>query len=103
LLGVHGRGYFDYYRQRLKIYYPDKLAKAASEILKEACLSDEGYPKELAFDLFRKLTRIDDYEKFIDLLSDLENDFYIELVGEKVRFKSKVLRDWWRVVLWLMS
>ncbi len=97
LLGAHGRGYFDYYRQRLGIYYGRELAKAAEEILKEACLTDEGYPKALAFDLFRRATGIENEEKFMNLLCDLENDFYITFDGEQIRFQSKVLRDWWRL------
>jgi len=95
LLGVHGRGYFDHYRQRLGMYYPE-LAKAAEEILKEVCKS-VSYPRDLAFGLFKKASGMDDYEKFMDLLSELENDFYIKLDGESLRFQSKVLRDWWRL------
>ena len=97
LLGVHGRGYFDYYRQSLGIYYKGVLAKAAADILREACLIEEGLPKALAFNLFQRATGIEDEDKFLDLLHDLENDFYIKLDGENIRFQSKVLRDWWRL------
>jgi AAA+ ATPase superfamily predicted ATPase len=97
LLGAHGRGYFDYYKQRLRFFYEGMLAKAAEEILREACLVDQGYPKALAFDLFRRATGIEDEEMFINLLYDLENDFYIAFDGKQIRFQSKVLRDWWRL------
>ena len=41
---------------------------------------------------------IDDYEKFMDLIADLGNDFYIEYDPKKgLNFYSKMLRDWWRV------
>lgn len=96
LLGVYGKGYFEYYRQRLKTY-PEALAKAAEEILKDACLVDEGFPIDLAFNIFRDESGIDDYEKFFDLVLDLENDFYIRSNDKKIRFRSKVLRDWWRL------
>jgi len=96
LLGAHGRGYFDYYKQRLRIYYEEVLARAAEDILREACLT-ERYPKALAFDLYRRATGIEDEEKFMSLLYDLENDFYISVDGEQIRFQSKVLRDWWRL------
>lgn len=97
LLGAHGRGYFDYYKQRLRIYYEGTLAKAAEEILREVCLAEDGYPKTLAFELFRRGTGIEDEEKFFNLLRDLENDFYITFDSEHIRFQSKVLRDWWRL------
>lgn len=97
LLGAHGRGYFDYYRQRLGIYYGGVLARAAEDILREVCLAEQGFPKALAFDLFRRATEVEDEEKFMNLLYDLENDFYIKLDGEHIRFQSKVLRDWWRL------
>ncbi|MEA2075478.1 MAG: ATP-binding protein [Euryarchaeota archaeon] len=97
LLGAHGRGYFDYYKQRLGIYYGGVLARAAEDILREACLAEQGYQKALAFDLFRRATGIEDEEKFMNLLYDLENDFYITFDGEHIRFQSKVLRDWWRL------
>jgi hypothetical protein len=97
LLGAHGRGYFDYYKQRLGIYYDEALARAADDILREVCLAEQGYPKALAFDLFQKATGIQDDEKFVNLLYDLENDFYITVDGEHIRFQSKVLRDWWRL------
>ena len=96
LLGVYGKGYFEYYRQRLRTY-PEGLAEAAEEILKEACLVDEGYPTDLAFNIFREKSGIDDYETFRDLIFDLENDFYIKANDKEVRFRSKVLRDWWRL------
>ena len=71
--------------------------KAARAILKKAC-SVEYYPVNLAFGIFKHETGIDDCEKFIDLIADLSNDFYIEHDLEKgFKFYSKMLRDWWRV------
>ena len=96
LLGVYGKGYFEYYRQRLRTY-PEALAKAAEEILREACLVDKGYPTDLVFNIFKNESGIDDYEKFRDLILDLENDFYIKADSKEIRFRSKVLRDWWRL------
>lgn len=97
LLGAQGKGYFEYYRDRLRIYYGEMLAKAAKEILREVCLTDEGLPRQLAFNLFREATGMAGEERFLDLLYDLENDFYIIFDGEHIRFQSKVLRDWWRL------
>lgn len=97
LLGAQGKGYFEHYKDRLKIYYGELMTKAAKEILREICLTDEGLPKQLAFHLFREATGIVDEERFTDLLYDLENDFYITFDGESIRFQSKILRDWWRL------
>jgi AAA+ ATPase superfamily predicted ATPase len=97
LLGAQGRGYFEYYKDRLKIYYGEPLARAAEEILGKCCLADQGLPKQLAFNLFRETTGIVAEERFVDLLYDLENDFYITFDGEMIKFQSKVLRDWWRL------
>jgi len=95
VLGTYGRGYFDYYRQRLKTY--GQMSKAAEEILRETCKVDK-YPINLAFDIFRRTTGLDDYEKFLDLIHDLENDFYIVVEDrEYIKFQLKILRDWWRV------
>jgi AAA+ ATPase superfamily predicted ATPase len=97
LLGAQGKGHFEHYKERLRIYYDEIIAKAAKEILKEACVGDNGIPKQLAFHLFIEATGMDDDERFVDLLYDLENDFYIKFDGENIRFQSKVFRDWWRL------
>ena len=97
LLGADGKGYFEYYRSRLEGHYGEMMAKAAEEILREVCIADEGLPKQLAFDLFREATGMDDERRFTDLIFELENDFYIKVDGENIRFQSKVLRDWWRL------
>jgi hypothetical protein len=96
LLGSYGRGYFEYYRQRLRVY-PEPLAKAADEILKEACLAEDGFPLDLAFDVFKRASSIEEYDRFMGLVADLENDFYVRIVDGKLVFQSKVLRDWWRL------
>ncbi len=97
LLGAQGKNYFEHYKDRLRIYYGESMAKAAKEILRKVCLADQGLPKQLAFNLFRETTGMVDEERFTDLLYDLENDFYITFDGEQIRFQSKVLRDWWRL------
>jgi len=96
LLGSYGRGYFEYYKQRLRTY-PEPLMKAADRMLREICLVDDGFPLDLAFGIFKEASGIEDYERFMNLVSDLENDFYIKIVDKKLVFQSKVLRDWWRL------
>lgn len=96
LMGANGKHYFDYYVQRLKIYYRKKEEKATKAILKELCRTNE-IRRGVAFDIFKKATNSNDYEWFVDLISDLENDFYLKQKGDTIVFYSKTLADWWRL------
>lgn len=93
VLDKYGKWYFDYYRQRIKVNYEEPFATAVKEILRMACNND--IDKDSAYTIFVKVTGIDDEEKFIDLLYEMENDFYIKLRNNKITFYSKMLRDWW--------
>lgn len=97
ILASEGKHYFEHYSQRLRIFYPDMEEKAARAILRRACSVDH-YPTDLAFGIFKQETGVDDYEKFMDLIADLSNDFYIAHDPKNgLKFYSKMLRDWWRV------
>jgi len=97
ILGNEGKYYFEYYFQRLRIFYTGMEEKASKAILRKVC-SQDYYPVELAFGVFYKETGEDDYEKFMDLIADLGNDFYIEHDTKRgLKFYSKMLRDWWRI------
>ena len=100
ILGSEGKHYFEHYSQRLCVFYKGMGGmeeKAARAILRKAC-SVEYYSVDLAFGIFKNETGINDHEKFIDLIADLSNDFYMERDPEKgLKFYSKMLRDWWRV------
>lgn len=93
LMGAKGKHYFDYYVQRLKIYYEEE--RAAKVLLKELCQTG-SISMDAAFNIFSEVTN-KDYESFLDLISDLENDFYVNQTGDTLQFSSKVLRDWWRL------
>ncbi len=96
LLGSKCKHYFDPYFDRLKIFYHEMDVKAAKAILGRISTT-ENYPIELAFDAFLQETGSHDYEHFLDLISDLENDFYIENNDGQLNFYSKILKDWWRI------
>lgn len=100
ILGNEGKHYFEHYSQRLCVFYKGMSGmeeKAARAILGKVC-SVDYYPTDLAFGIFKHETGIDDYERFMDLIADLSNDFYIEHDPKKgLKFYSKMLRDWWRV------
>jgi hypothetical protein len=100
ILSSEGKHYFEPYSQRLRVFYKGMGGmeeKAARALLRKVC-SVEYYPVNLAFGIFKHITGIEDNEKFMDLIADLSNDFYIEHDPEKgLKFYSKMLRDWWRV------
>lgn len=100
ILGSGGKHYFEHYSQRLRIFYTSMAGmeeKAARAILKRVS-SEDYYPLDLAFGIFKQETEVDDHEIFMDLIADLENDFYIENDSPKgLTFYSKMLRDWWRL------
>jgi len=96
ILGSKCKHYFDPYFYRLKIFYQEMDSKAAKAILGNVS-NNENYSLELAFDVFQRETGSHDYEHFLDLISDLENDFYIENNCGQLSFYSKILKDWWRI------
>ncbi len=100
ILGNDGKHYFEHYSQRLRIFYTGMVGmeeKAARAILRKVSRGDH-YPIDLAFGIFEQETGIADHEKFMDLIADLENDFYIENDSPKgLTFYSKMLMDWWRL------
>ncbi len=100
ILGSGGKHYFEHYSQRLRIFYTGMAGmeeKAARAILRRVS-SEDYYPLDLAFGIFKQETGMDDHERFMDLIADLENDFYIENDSPKgLTFYSRMLRDWWRL------
>lgn len=100
ILGSGGKHYFEHYSQRLRIFYTGIAGmeeKAARAILRRVS-SEDYYPLDLAFGVFKQETGVDDHERFMDLIADLENDFYIENDSLKgLTFYSRMLRDWWRL------
>ncbi|MEA1909000.1 MAG: hypothetical protein U9N43_08250 [Euryarchaeota archaeon] len=100
ILGNDGKHYFEHYSQRLRIFYTGisgREEKAARAILRMVSRGDY-YPIDIAFGIFEQETGIADYEIFMDLIADLENDFYIEHnPGKGLTFYSRMLRDWWRL------
>ena len=100
ILGSGGKHYFEHYSQRLRIFYTGMAGmeeKAARAILRRVS-SEDYYPLDLAFGIFKQETGVDDHERFMDLIADLENDFYMENDPLKgLTFYSKMLRDWWRL------
>lgn len=99
ILGSQGRHYFQHYSDRLKegVNYSKMEEKASRAILGEVC-KVEYYDKGMAFEIYIEETGDTNESKFMDLIANLENDFYLELDNERgLKFYSKMLSDWWRI------
>ena len=97
VLGVSCKTYFEHYYDRLKHYEPVS-ERAAKALLKKLALAGEMKRDQLYQDYLTETQRHPDAEGFNDLMSDLENDFYIRYRNENESyvFFSKILTDWWK-------
>ncbi len=100
VLGIECKTYFEHYHQRLGMIYEEHERKAASEMLKHLSINAEMERKDLYTIFLRETEGIkhNTEECFSSLMGDLENDFYIECIPgtNRCRFKTRVLRDFWK-------
>ena len=97
VLAPYNRTYFDHYYERLEKYYGEEEARISKRLLMEVARKGEVAKSEF-FKIFQMETKGKGTEETLsDLLTELENDFYIVLnkEGDVYRFSTKVLRDWW--------
>ena len=94
LISVESRTYFESFHSRLEDYYEINEERAAKAMLRELALKGELTVQGLR-NICLQTVGESSYEGFSHLLSDLENDFYLERQGDVYRFHTKVLRDWW--------
>jgi hypothetical protein len=94
LISVESRTYFESFYSRLKDYYEINEEHGAKAMLRELALRGELTVQELR-NVCLQAVSDSSYEGFSNLLSDLENDFYLKRQGDVYRFHTKVLRDWW--------
>jgi hypothetical protein len=96
VLGASCKTYFQHYYDRLK-HYDIQSERAAKKLLRELSLAGE-IERDQCYQMFLKETQQQaDIDGFNNLMSDLENDFYIRFLAESNSFVffSKILRDWW--------
>ena len=95
VLGVDCKTYFDHYYGRLRQYYEADVERSAKRLLRELAAA-ETLPRDACFRICTTDGRINE-DAFNQLLTDLENEFYVVFDSEidQFRFASKVLRDWW--------
>jgi hypothetical protein len=97
ILGVTCKSYFQIYYDRLK-HYDKQNENTAKVILKNLAVVGEVKRTELYQVYLKETQQTKNVDGFNNLMSDLENDFYIKFIpqNETYIFFSKILKDWWR-------
>lgn len=94
-----------HYYTRLAKYYEEPALTQAHEVLNHLCqASEKGASRSTLSQLVDatyapgKLPPIDERKRlFLQLMRDLENDFYItEVANERYGFASGIMKAWWR-------
>ncbi len=99
VLGIDCKTYFDHYYGRIRDYYAPEDARAVRRLLRELALGG-ALPRDVCFQHYKAETGPEPdalQESFNALMTNLENDFYIQFDFETKRytFSCKILRDWW--------
>lgn len=99
LISVECRTYFEHFYSRLKDYYEVNEERVAKAILRQLALRGE-LPIQQLRALYVQAIRApyltpSPDEGLSNLLSSLENDFYLRRQNDVYVFYTKVLRDWW--------
>jgi hypothetical protein len=99
-LGPQYRNRFEDYYERLDRYYTPDEARAAKRLLRELAIAGGPVARARLQALYHEELGTANGGAFDLLLSWLHDDFYVEEVlpeRREVVFKSKWLRDWWRI------
>lgn len=91
LTGASGTAHLDHYATRLETALGPEEYETAREILRQACRRTDGCPLDDLQDL-----RESSEETFSTVLRELEADGYLDREGDRIRFRSNLLRTWWR-------
>jgi uncharacterized protein len=75
--------------------YPRALVQAASRLLRELAARPDGMETEGLRQVYEKSVPPEEAEKFVPLLSCLQEDFDLVQRGDRWTMRSKVLRDRW--------
>ena len=96
VLGVSCKSYFQHYYDRL-LHYSKLNERAAKALLKNLAIAGEVAKSVLYQQYLTAAQKKADVDGFNDLMSDLENDFYIKFQPDQQSyvFFSKILQDWW--------
>ena len=91
LAGPGGTAHLDHYEKRLEIALDEQECQMAYDILGLACRREDGVSFVDLEDLRRQGS-----ETFHSVLDDLEADGYVSRRGNRLTFRSNLLRTWWR-------
>ena len=96
-LGPEFRSCFEDYYERLSRYYTPEDARIAKTLLRELAIAKEPLTRSTLLGIYQRMLGPDtDVSGFELLLIWLSDDFYVESNEERVQFKSRWMRDWWR-------
>lgn len=91
LAGASGTAHLDHYAERLEIGFDKNEYDTARDILSRACWREDGVSLVELEDLRQR-----NAQTFRSVLRDLEADGYVEHEDNRLKFRSNLLREWWR-------
>ena len=91
LAGASGTAYLDHYATRLEIAFNENEHEAARVLLSHACRREKGVALAELADLRQR-----NEQTFRSVLRDLEADGYVKQEDSHLKFRSNLLREWWR-------
>ena len=96
VLGMDCKSYFEHYYGRLRDYYKPDEEKAIKRLLRELAFAGKLSRSQTAL-IYREETNGFSIEQFNLLMTNLENDFYVQqdAATSDYGFSCSLLRDWW--------
>ena len=91
LTGASGAAHLDHYAARLAMAFDEDEHETARGILSRVCRRKDGAVLAAFEDLIRRSE-----QTFLSVLRDLEADGYLDRDADRLRFRSNLLRKWWR-------
>ena len=91
LNGASGTAHLDHYAERLEIAFGEREHETALDILGRACRREDGTGFAELEDLRQRSGQM-----YLSVLRDLEADGYVRHEGSRLKFRSNLLRKWWR-------
>ena len=83
--------HLDHYAARLEIAFDENEHEAARDILSRICRREDGVDLAEVEDLRQRHE-----QTFRSVLRDLEADGYVKHEDSRLKFRSNLLREWWR-------
>ena len=91
LAGASGTAHLDHYAERLESAFDEREHETARGILGRACRREDGASFAELGDLRQRSG-----QTYLSVLRDLEADGYVRHEDDRLKFRSNLLRKWWR-------